>query len=132
MSRRDFRIVCTSGYFDGLHMGHVAYLESARLLGDKLVVILNHDRQRTRQPRVPLEERRFILSALRAVDDVIVAIDNDAHVCETLRQICPTVFAKGLHASDMEVKVCHELGIQVVEQVGGKELHMHELLASFR
>ena len=129
--RRDFRIVCTSGYFDPLHVGHVEYLESARLLGDKLIVILNADRQRNAVPRVPIEERIRILKALQVVDQVVVSVDTNAHVGETLRQIHPTIFAKGLCASNVEAQVCEDLGIELVENVG-KELHMHDLLASLR
>jgi D-beta-D-heptose 7-phosphate kinase/D-beta-D-heptose 1-phosphate adenosyltransferase len=33
----------TNGCFDILHAGHVAYLEQARLLGDRLVVAINSD-----------------------------------------------------------------------------------------
>ena len=38
------RVVFTNGCFDLLHLGHVDYLEKARLLGDRLVVGLNTDR----------------------------------------------------------------------------------------
>ena len=82
-------------------------------------------------PRVPLEDRIRILAALRAVDSVVVSVDTSAHVGETLRQVRPTVFAKGLRASEVEARVCEDLGVELVENVG-KELHMHDLLASLR
>ena len=41
--KRSFKTVCCSGYFDPLHIGHIEYLKNAKLLGDKLVVILNND-----------------------------------------------------------------------------------------
>jgi D-beta-D-heptose 7-phosphate kinase/D-beta-D-heptose 1-phosphate adenosyltransferase len=37
------RIVFTNGCFDIMHAGHVAYLEEARSLGDRLVVAVNDD-----------------------------------------------------------------------------------------
>ena len=37
------RVVFTNGCFDLLHPGHVRYLETARALGDLLVVGLNDD-----------------------------------------------------------------------------------------
>ena len=37
--------VAASGYFDPLHVGHIEYLEKAKSLGDKLVVIINSDEQ---------------------------------------------------------------------------------------
>ena len=36
-------VVVTNGCFDILHAGHVSYLESARSLGDALLVGLNGD-----------------------------------------------------------------------------------------
>lgn len=129
--RRPFRTVCVSGYFDPLHVGHVSYLRNARLLGDRLVVILNHDGQRSAVPRLPLEDRRTMLEAIRYVDEVVVAVDEDAHVGETLRRLRPTIFAKGMHASAVEAAVCGAEGIQIVEGVGS-ELHLHDLMASLR
>ena len=38
-------IVAVSGYFDPLHVGHIEYLKKARELGDKLIVILNKDKE---------------------------------------------------------------------------------------
>jgi bifunctional ADP-heptose synthase (sugar kinase/adenylyltransferase) len=38
---RQFTVVCVSGY-----CGHIEYLKNAKLLGDKLIVILNRNLQR--------------------------------------------------------------------------------------
>ena len=38
-------IVAASGYFDPIHTGHIEYLELAKKLGDRLVVIVNNDNQ---------------------------------------------------------------------------------------
>ena len=37
------RVVFTNGCFDLLHAGHIALLESARSLGDVLIVAINSD-----------------------------------------------------------------------------------------
>ncbi len=37
------KIVLVTGGFDPIHSGHIAYLKSAKALGDKLVVALNSD-----------------------------------------------------------------------------------------
>ena len=37
------KIIIVSGGFDPIHSGHIAYIKSARNLGDKLVVALNSD-----------------------------------------------------------------------------------------
>ena len=38
-------IVCVSGYFDPLHVGHIEYFEKSKQLGDELMVIVNNDYQ---------------------------------------------------------------------------------------
>ena len=37
------RIVLVTGGFDPIHSGHIAYLESAKRLGDMLIVGINSD-----------------------------------------------------------------------------------------
>ena len=41
--RKGERVVFTNGCFDLLHIGHIRYLQSARGLGDLLVVAVNSD-----------------------------------------------------------------------------------------
>ena len=74
---RNFKTVCVSGYFDPLHRGHIEYFENAKLLGDKLIVILNTDRQRSRAPRMTLDDRKKILESIRYVDSVVLSVDVD-------------------------------------------------------
>ena len=73
---RGERIVVTNGCFDLLHAGHVAYLEAARALGDRLVVAVNDDAsvaglKGDGRPLNPVERRMTVLAALRAVDWVV-------------------------------------------------------------
>ena len=42
---KEQKIVIASGYFDPIHVGHLEYLKMASELGDKLVVIVNNDKQ---------------------------------------------------------------------------------------
>ena len=37
------KVVLVTGGFDPIHSGHISYLNSARALGDKLIVGLNSD-----------------------------------------------------------------------------------------
>lgn len=92
------RIVLANGCFDLLHVGHVRYLEEARRLGDVLFVGVNSDAAVVRlkgpgRPLMPVAERAEILSALRAVDHVVV-FDDDT-VDALLRALKPHVHAKG-------------------------------------
>ena len=92
------RIVLANGCFDLLHVGHIRYLEAARRLGDVLFVGINSDRAVVRlkgpgRPLMPSSERVEILSALRAVDHVVVFDADTAD--ELIRALKPDVHAKG-------------------------------------
>ena len=69
-------LVFTNGCFDILHAGHVAYLEEASRLGNRLVVAVNVDEtvRRLKGPGRPvnsLERRMAVLAALACVDWVV-------------------------------------------------------------
>lgn len=95
---RKQRIVFTNGCFDLLHAGHVLYLESAKNLGDILIIGLNSDAsvQRLKGPGRPVnhqEERSIVLAALEAVDYVVI-FDEDTPL-ELIKQVRPDVLVKG-------------------------------------
>lgn len=92
------RIVFTNGVFDILHAGHVTYLAEARALGDVLLVGLNTDAsvRRLKGPERPInveDDRACVLSALRAVDHVVL-FDDDTPL-EVIRALMPDVLVKG-------------------------------------
>lgn len=69
-------VVITNGCFDILHEGHVAYLEQARRLGDRLIVAVNDDDSVRRlkgasRPINTLSRRMAVLAGLAAVDWVV-------------------------------------------------------------
>ncbi|MGC3874097.1 bifunctional D-glycero-beta-D-manno-heptose-7-phosphate kinase/D-glycero-beta-D-manno-heptose 1-phosphate adenylyltransferase HldE [Halomonas sp. GXIMD04776] len=95
---RGERVVMTNGCFDILHAGHVAYLEQARRLGDRLIVAVNDDAsiarlKGPRRPINPLQRRMQVLSGLGAVDWVVAfREDTPARLIEAL---LPDVLVKG-------------------------------------
>jgi len=127
-------IVVASGYFDPLHKGHIEYFKLAKELGDKLIVILNNDKQaeiKKGKHFMPLEERRIILEALKYVDEVFVSIDEDSSVCESLKSIKPDIFAKGGDRFVYEIpeaQICRELGIKIIDGLGKKIQSSSELI----
>lgn len=129
-------IVITSGYFNPIHSGHIALLTEARTLGDRLIVIVNSDKQVTvkgSKPFLQQDERCNIVQALRCVDDVFLSIDEDGTVSRSLSQIaqnhpeCDIIFAKGgdrnsssaMPASELEA--CRQYNVEVVYGIGGTD-----------
>jgi cytidyltransferase-like protein len=119
-------VVAVSGYFDPLHIGHLDYLEMARSLGDKLIVIVNNDGQTKlkKGKSFMLENDRLrIIKSLRCVDEAFIAVDEDATVCKSLRMCLPNIFANGGDREIEEipeVKTCKHWGIEIVDGLGEK------------
>lgn len=95
---RGERVVFTNGCFDILHAGHVAYLEQARALGDRLVVAINDDASVTRlkgvgRPINTLERRMAVLAGLGAVDWVTGFTEDTPE--RLLEEVKPDVLVKG-------------------------------------
>jgi len=120
------KIVAASGYFNPLHKGHVEYLERAKKLGDKLIVIVNSDFQvklKGSKEFMDEHERLNIVRSLSCVDMAILSADTDPTVCKTLWLVRPDIFAKGGDRYTYEIpesKICRDLGIAVVDGLGAK------------
>jgi len=122
------KIVCISGYFDPVHVGHIEYMKQAKALGDYLVVIVNNDHQASLKKGkafMPGVERVKVIEAMRMVDKVVLSVDTDRTVRETIRTIEPRphIFANGgdqTNQSIPETEVCNELGITLVDGLGDK------------
>ena len=92
------RLVFTNGCFDLLHVGHVRYLQSARALGDALLVAVNGDEsvRALKGPTRPIngeQDRAEVLAALACVD--FVTIFHTPRVTDVIRAVRPHVYAKG-------------------------------------
>ena len=62
----------------------------AKAIADKLIVIVNNDHQRELKGSKAFQgedERVIIISNLKAVDEVVLSIDQDRTVCDTIRHI---------------------------------------------
>ncbi|MHA3916289.1 adenylyltransferase/cytidyltransferase family protein [Halovulum sp. GXIMD14793] len=71
--------VFTDGVFDLLHANHIALLEEARAMGDRLLVGVISDRiaaSYKRHPVVPEAERLRMVKALRCVDQAVLLDDT--------------------------------------------------------
>jgi D-beta-D-heptose 7-phosphate kinase / D-beta-D-heptose 1-phosphate adenosyltransferase len=91
-------VVATGGCFDLLHAGHVSLLQTARSLGDCLIVCLNSDDSVRRlkgdgRPLNHAADRAAVLAALGCVD--AIAVFGEDTPCEVLDQLRPDVWVKG-------------------------------------
>ena len=91
-------LVFTNGCFDLLHAGHVRYLQTASAFGDIFILGLNSDSSVRKlkglfRPIMPQADRAFLLSALEAIDCVVIFDEETpGRLIET---VIPDVLVKG-------------------------------------
>jgi len=95
---RGERVVMTNGCFDILHAGHIAYLEEAKTLGDRLVVAVNDDESVRRlkgegRPINSLTDRLAVLSGLASVNWVVPFGEDTPE--DLISEVLPDVLVKG-------------------------------------
>ena len=117
--RQGKKVVFTNGCYDLLHPGHVRLLESARSLGDVLILALNTDAsiRKLKGPARPLigeRERAELACALQAVDAVTLFGEDTPR--ELIALILPDVLVKGADWSHFIA------GREEVEAAGGQVL----------
>ncbi len=115
---RGERVIMTNGCFDVLHAGHVAYLEEAKSLGDRLIVAVNDDASVRRlkgeaRPVNELEDRLLVLAGLAAVDWVVPFSDDTPAML--IADVLPDVLVKGGDYQPEDIA-----GAKVVLQNGGE------------
>lgn len=130
------KVVIVSGFFNPLHGGHLDMIEAAARLGEKLIVIVNNDKQQVvKKGKIILSEdnRARLLAALRDVDEVIISTDDDTSVTKTLEEIASAhpgdelIFCNGGDRVDPnaipgpEAEMCRKLGIEMRFGIGGVE-----------
>ena len=137
MSTSTRNVVVCSGYMSPPHKGHVEYIRNSkeRIAGSdgKLIVILNSDAQAVLKHGysfMPIEDRVALIGGLKWVDEVVVSIDTDRTVRETLRMLGarpsgdrPTHFTNAGDQTNEcipESVTCSELGITLVDGLGDK------------
>ena len=114
------RLVVTNGCFDLLHLGHVTYLESARSLGDVLLIGVNSDDavRTLKGPQRPVNEeidRALVLAALESVDGVFIF--RSATATDFLKSAAPDIYVKG---GDYTLETLNQDERRAVEGGGGR------------
>ena len=132
-------VVITSWYFNPIHPWHIECLELCKDLWDELWVIVNNDNQaklKTGKDSVFQDEnfRLKIVSSLKVVDNVMLSVDQDGSVCESIKEITKKIKEK--YWEDViiyfwkwgdrfswnipEVQVCEELWIEIIDGLWAK------------
>jgi rfaE bifunctional protein nucleotidyltransferase chain/domain len=114
------RVVVTNGVFDLLHVGHVSYLETARSLGDLLLIGVNGDEsvRQLKGPTRPLNpeaDRERILAALECVS--AVCIFPEMRAVNFLKVAQPDIYVKG---GDYTLESIDQNERHAVESAGGR------------
>jgi D-beta-D-heptose 7-phosphate kinase / D-beta-D-heptose 1-phosphate adenosyltransferase len=112
---KDRKIVFTNGCFDIIHFGHIKYLETAKSLGDILILGLNSDNSVSsikgdHRPINMQGDRAYILAALEAVDYVVIFEEDTPY--NLIREIKPNILVKGSDYIGKEV-----VGEDLVEEL---------------
>ncbi|UYM17210.1 adenylyltransferase/cytidyltransferase family protein [Endozoicomonas euniceicola] len=130
------KVICVSGGFDPVHIGHLRMFQAAGQYG-QVVVIVNSDDWLLRKKGyvfMPLAERCELLEGFSCVDRTILVDDADNSVCEALARLKPDYFANGgdrKSDNTPEVELCQRLGIELLWNVGGgKAQSSSELVGS--
>ncbi len=132
-------VVITSWYFNPIHPWHIECLELCKDLWDELWVIVNNDNQaklKTGKDSVFQDEnfRLKIVSSLKVVDNVMLSVDQDGSVCESIKEITKKIkekywedtviyFWKGWDRFSWnipEVQVCKDLWIEIKDGLWAK------------
>ena len=114
------KLVVTNGCFDILHLGHITYLESARNLGDALLIGVISDAavHGLKGPGRPVNsetDRAALLAALQSVDGA--CIFTDVRATRFLAAAQPDIYVKG---GDYTLETLDQNERRAVESAGGR------------
>ena len=133
-------VAVANGAFDLLHVGHVRYLEGAKVLtrGGLLVVGVNTDQsvrasKGPKRPIVPERERAELVAALGCVDLVVLFDEPDA--LALLSALRPDLHVKGTDYTEESVPerdLVARLGGRTAIAGDGKEHSTTDVIARIR
>ena len=132
LKSKNKRIVLCHGCFDLMHPGHIKHFQSAKNMGDVLVVTVTPDIYVDKGPDRPVFNEKLraeCISALECVD--YVAINQWPTAEETLRLLRPDIYVKGQefeNKDDKTGKLQQEQAVLV--EIGAEMRYTHEVVFS--
>jgi glycerol-3-phosphate cytidylyltransferase/FAD synthetase len=116
--RSSLRVVLAGGVFDIIHPGHIHTLNSAKALGDVLIVVVATDNTAVKMKKnIPLhtkEQRQELVTSLKMVD--LCLIGQEDNIFKTVNLVKPQIVALGydqVHQEKFILEGCKKIGIDV-------------------
>lgn len=85
--------VLAGGCFNTIHKGHIYFLNTAKSLGDELVVVITHDINNKKPYAISAQERKSAVVALNIADKVIIGDPYNKE--EIVLRLSPDIIALG-------------------------------------
>ena len=118
LGRTSLKVVLAGGVFDIIHPGHIHTLNSAKALGDVLIVVVATDKTAQKmKKRMPLHNqklRRELVDSLLMVD--LCVIGNEEDIFKTVDLVRPEIIALGydqIHQEKFIIDGCRKLDLDV-------------------
>ena len=119
LGRDSLRVVLAGGVFDIIHPGHIYTLNSAKDLGDVLVVVVATDntavKMKKRTPLHSQEQRQELVNSLSMVDLCLVGQEDD--IFKTVNLVRPQIIALGydqVHQEKFITEGCKRIELDAV------------------
>lgn len=126
------KIVLCHGCFDLMHPGHIKHFQTAKDMGDILVVTITPDMYVDKGQGRPVfnqDLRAESIAALECVDHV--AINQWPTAEETLRFLKPHIYVKGQEFEDLGDKTGKiQKEYKVIKEIGAEIRFTHEIVFS--
>lgn len=132
LKRAGKKIVHCHGCFDLMHPGHIKYFESAKKMGDILVVTVTPDHYVDKGPGRPVFKQQLRADSIASLECVdFVAINKWKTAEETLRLLRPNIYVKGQEFENLEDKTGKiQREAEVAKEVGAEVKFTHDVVFS--
>ena len=118
LGRTSLKVVLAGGVFDIIHPGHIYTLNSAKALGDVLIVVVATDKTAQKmKKRLPLHNQKFrreLVDSLSVVDLCVVGHEDD--IFKTVDLVRPEIIALGydqVHQEKFITDGCRKINLDV-------------------
>ncbi len=127
------KIVLCHGVFDLIHIGHIKHFNSAKKLGDILIVSLTPDRYVNKGPGRPIFNEKLrseFLKNISIIDHIV--INNLSTSVNIINLLKPNIYCKGSdyknHKNDVTGEIRNEF--KALKKYGGKIEYTNDITSS--